>query len=657
MKRKLYTAFCILIITMFSFPYMSSFSVNAAERLVLSEPFYNEDGVITLNDREWYKVNYFEKDKPYLIAVVNDDGTESLLTNKADDSESCVWNYERRTNTTSTTAPHTALSSNFNYLMCYGNETDMKWSSYISSDSVWSYEDGFLCYYADNEKYYVTLDSESRTGLGCTSDIYLADKVNIYTHGQRLGVCITKQPVSEGYVIADSGYSAPSYSVEVSENVVVDSVSWYVDDEIFRTDSLDFTAYSLENQPVGVHQIKCLVEGHDAENTHYRETSASASFIITNGVMENSFITFSDLHEEFTMIGKAVETVMNENNGCIPSLIICTGDWVNGPSGDYDRVMEWYYPRLVSQFGGIDAVFVAGNHDNSSAAVKMSQNAVLGADKEFDNYNGVIFNGSSDEVFINGKSSKNSSDLIVYGLNFSSADEYTEGNWYYNYDRVISRVKSFLDETAKHYNGELIVFSAHSGLHAVGIQPESINPNSENVTQWGGGSAYNIDNSDKLAEILNSYAENYGMNILYLFGHNHSRKETEMFLTNGDTLVSTHSFDNRATVSDILKFTYAHSGYISNEIGCADGNFSFIKINGSSYSYDLMKAENGIIKHYDVDLKQTESADITVTSTAVSSKYDKVDSPHTADDFSVVLWLGLIVFVGMAWRLRRRNNN
>lgn len=39
MKRKLYTAFCILIITMFSFPYMSSFSVNAAERLVLSEPF------------------------------------------------------------------------------------------------------------------------------------------------------------------------------------------------------------------------------------------------------------------------------------------------------------------------------------------------------------------------------------------------------------------------------------------------------------------------------------------------------------------------------------------------------------------------------------------------------------------------------------------
>lgn len=685
MKKKRFTVLTsfILISSLLSSGNISAYSIS--DTLTLSDSFFVKDGTISYKDTEWYKVNYLEDNKPYLITVCNPDGSERLLTASYSDHENCIWNYKRDTNTSSTRPPHSTLDSENDYLMCYDDEVAMNWSSYLDSASIWKYESGNLYYTSADIDYYIKLDEKSRTGLSYTDDVSEADKINIYTHGERLGKCITEQPKSESYVIADSGYEATIYSISVSENTEIDAVIWYVDDESYQNNSLEFRADSLKGQSAGVHKVKCLVEGHDSENTHYRETSATASFIIANGVIPDSFMTFSDLHEEFNLIGDAITTVMDENNGCIPSLIVCSGDWVNGPSGDYDRVMNQFYPRFVAQFGGIDAVFVAGNHDNGKAAADMSVLAGLGADKISENNCGVIFSGNSDEVNQNANSGKYGKSLVVYGINYQASAERNGFTWNYDYTNVINDLGEFLENTSKNYNGELIVISAHSGLHILGIQPESVNPENHSISNWAGDGAYNIDKSDELAELINRYSADYDMNIIYLFGHNHSRKETEMFLSDGDTVISTHSYQSKQKVSQILNFTYAHSGYLSSEIGCADKMFSIIKCDGESFTYDLMKIGSGIVRHEEIASKtpipetKVTTVENTVvvttavtsvvaaetTTTAAASSADKKhqttsrqdesetkNSPNTSDSGSVMAFLAL--FTAIAFISRKR---
>lgn len=685
MKKKRFTVLTsfVMVSVLMGGSIIAAHSIG--DTLTLSDSFFVSDGTISYNDTEWYKVNYLEDDKPYLITVCNPDGSERLLTASYIEHENCIWDYQRKTITASTNPPHSTLSSEFDYLMCYNDEVDMKWAAYLDSASTWKYESGNLYYTSEDIDYYIKLDENSQIGIGYTEDASQADKINIYTYGECLGKCITEQPKSESYVIADSGYEAPVYRISVLENTEIDSVTWYVDDVPYQNNSLEFMAESLTDQPAGVHRVKCLVEGHDSENTHYRETSATASFVIANGVIPDSFMTFSDLHEEFNLIGDAIATVMDENNGCIPSLIVCTGDWVNGPSGDYDRVMNQFYPRLVSQFGGIDAVFVAGNHDNGKAAAEMSVLSGLGADKITENNCGIIFNGGSDAVNQNANSGKYGKSLMVYGINYQSAAERNGFTWHYDYTNVINDLSGFLENTAKNYNGELVVISAHSGLHTLGIQPESVNSSQNSISNWAGDGAYNIDNSDTLVELINRYAADYDMNIIYMFGHNHSRKETEMFLSDGDTIVSTHSFKSKEKVSQILNFTYAHSGYLSTEIGCADEMFSLVKCEGEKYTYDLMKTGSGIVRHEEIASKTpipetivttentvsetTTAASVIVTetttteavsvhtepknqTTANTAKSDSKNSPFTSDSGSGIVFLAL--FTALAFISRKK---
>lgn len=620
MKNKFFSTIISTLIILLSIC-CSGFAIySASDRLILSEPFIVNNGTISYNDIQWYKVNYLEDDKPYLITVCCPDGTEKLLTASYSDHEDCIWNYERKTITSSTNPPHsTLMTSEYDYLMCYDDEIAMKWYAYTDSASTWKYENGYLYYTSSGNNYYIKQDDNSSTGLGYANNAEQADKVNIYTHGTRLGKCIEQQPKSESYVIAGSGYKAPEYYVSVSDNTEVDSVMWFVDDKPYKTDSLVFKADMLTDKQAGLHRIKCTIEGHDSENTHYRETSAAASFIIANGVIPDSFMTFSDMHEEFDLIGDAIETVMDENDGLIPSLIVCTGDWVNGPSGDYERVMNQFYHRFIAQFGGIDAVFVAGNHDNGEAASEMSMLAGLGAEINAENNNGVIFSGKSDGTDNNGKSSKFGKNLLVYGINYQACAKTDGYSRSYDYAPVIDSIEKFLDDTSKSYNGELIVISAHSGLHILGVQPESVNTDNQSLSDWAGDAAYNINNSDELVSVINRYASEYDMNIIYLFGHNHSRKETEMFLTDGDTLVSPHTYSPKKRISQLLSFTYAHSGYLSSEIGCADRNFSLIKYDGGKYTYDLMKVGEGTVRHEEIASKYTVPEPVITTSVTTTA--------------------------------------
>ena len=82
------------------------------------------------------------------------------------------------------------------------------------------------------------------------------------------------------------------------------------------------------------------------------------------------------MHETFSHIGYAINNIMAaDGDGLIPALIICTGDWANGrylggdaTSDNYQTTKNTYITRLLAQSAGIDTVFVAGNHENSTAA-------------------------------------------------------------------------------------------------------------------------------------------------------------------------------------------------------------------------------------------------------------------------------------------------
>lgn len=620
-----------------------------ADHYIASAPYSLEKGVLTLeNGEKWYKVNEFENGNDYIITVKGSDDSEVMLTAANDSISEYIWHYYRSTMVTSIAPEYTTLSSRSFYLISHENQLYTVSNWWTDGDSFWEYRDGSLRYNGNGITSYLKYDENGDVPFSCTNDLSEAAEVSLYSNGEYLSRAIAVQPSAESYVIESSGYAAPTFSVKLrSDDITVDSIKWFTDGKVQSCAQLSFTADSLKNMKAGVHRVNCIIEGHDGQNVHYRERSADAAFIIAKGVMPDSFMTFSDVHEQYFFITEAIEKIMNHTNGYVPALVICTGDLVNGPTASKDIMLDRYYPQIVSYLGGLDAVFVSGNHDSGEAASIMSDNAGLGAENQRSPYGGQIYKGTSAAAALNGKSSHFAKGLTIYGLNFEASLDKINGAFYYSYDRTIEKLDSFLKKTAEDYHGELVVISAHSGLHVLGVQPESVSPYGRQISKWIGENQYNVDHSYELAKLINSYAEKYNMDIVYLFGHDHSRQESELLMTDGDTLISTIDYNNRTYDSQPLKFTYAHSGYLSTTIGCANAHFSFIYRNGDSYSFDLMSTYDDTLRHTDIKAKNTfkepvvttvSSAPTTVatkTTVAGTSAKKASDSPATGDSFSI----------------------
>lgn len=199
-----------------------------------------------------------------------------------------------------------------------------------------------------------------------------------------------------------------------------------------------------------------------------------------------------------------------------------------------------------------------------------------------------MFRSGSDAVEKNGKNSRFAKDILVYGLNFDAAVVEEENVTAYSYEKSLADLEQFLKETAANYHGELILIPAHTGLHVLGKQPESVDSEGKPIDAWIGDNMYKVDKSYELAALINRCAEQYGMDIMYLFGHDHSRQETAMLLKEGDTLISTKQYADHSFDSQTLHFTYANEGYLSEHSGGADSKFSLIYRDGGKYVYDLI---------------------------------------------------------------------
>lgn len=620
-----------------------------ADHYTAVAPLGVENGVLTLNSGEkWYKVNEFENENDYIITVKGSDDNEVMLTASNDSISEYIWHYYRRTMVTSVAPEYITLSSRSFYLINHENELYTVSNWWNDGDVGWDYRNGSLCCMQNGTTSYLRYSEGNDVPFSCTDDPAEAAEVSLYSKSEYLSRCIAEQPSADSYVIEGSGYAAPKFSVKLrSDDITVDHISWFVDDKLQTCAELSFTADCLTDKKTGIHKVNCIIEAHDGQNIHYRERSADAAFIIAKGVISDSVMTFSDVHEQYFFITEAIKKIMEQTDGYIPALVICTGDLVNGPTASRDIMLERYYPQIVSYLGGIDAVFVSGNHDSGEAASIMSDKAGLGAENDLSPYGGQIFKGTSQNAALHGKSSRFAKGITVYGLNFEASLDKNNGEFTYSYDRTIEKLDSFLKKTAEDYHGELVIISAHSGLHVLGVQPESMTSYGVQVSQWIGENQYNIDNSYKLAELINSYAEKYDMDIMYLFGHDHSRQESELLMTDGDILRSTVKYSERSYDTQPLSFTYAHSGYLSTTIGSANAHFSFIYRNGDKFSFDLMHTSYDDIRHTDIKAKNTfkepvvtatstTSATMTVkTTAAVASAKKASDSPATGDSFGI----------------------
>lgn len=640
------------------------FTANAAAaKLIYTSAQSSSDGVLILdNGQVWYRAAGFEDDKDYIITVRHSSGDEVVLT--ADDGEKTynVWHYFRQTSVSSTSPRFTSLSSGKHYLVCNGARIGSAYTSSVSGDLIWEHIGTALRYTMNGGHWYLRFDEESESPFSFTQDLNEAAEVNIYTTGVTLARCITAQPHAESYVTEGSGYPAPTFTVGTAD-IDIDIVRWYVDGVQQPCSSLSFTADVLSGRTAGVHRVNCLLEGHDENGVHYRECSEDAAFVIAKGVVPDSVLTFSDIHEEYSLIPDAVEAVMDQTGGYIPSLIICTGDLVNGPTARTDEMLGKYYPRIIAELGGLDTVFVSGNHDPGEAASAMSSAAGLGSAEKLPASGGIIFNGSSAAVSAKGTNSTAAKGVKVYGLNYEAA--VSDETDVISYEKALGDIEAFLSSAATDYHGELLIISAHSGLHAIGMQPESVDRSGDNVREWYGSNSYNIDSSDELSALLDHYAEEYDMDILYLFGHDHSRGETEMFLTDGDTLISTDSYADKSFISLPLSFTYAHSGYLSSVIGCADSRFSFICRDGDKYSFDLISTTEGLVRHSEFASKyippettavsSSVTTANTTTTTSAAAHSGKGGSPATGDNMHPVILL--FPFAGLVLSSFRRRRN
>lgn len=496
-----------------------------------------QDGILTAADGgRWYKVREFENGQDYIITVWKTDGTMLMLT-AGDTLNGFAWRCETESDA-ETGTQYRGLHAGNCALVCSEGQLSGDESLFPQGTVLWQHQDSLLFVSVNGQTMYLRYDESSETPFTFTDDPQQAVRTDIYTNGAVLAKCITEQPYAARFVLENSGYAAPEFRIGIAD-AVTDSITWYVDGAAQSETGQVFTADMLIDQPAGLHRVSCLIDAHDSEGYRFREMSEQASFVIAKGVLADSVLTFSGVQGQYSLIGDAIETVMTQNGGCIPSLILCDSQ---------DDA------RMRAVLGGLDTVQADGSSDAADG-------------------------------------------IRIYGLKYDSIVSETEAGSVCSYENVLADTERFLQAAAADYSGELIVISAQTGLHVTGLQPESADSAQE---AWAGGASANIDKSAEMAALLNSYAEAYGMNILYLFGHSQTVQEAGMLLQEGDTLYCPQSFADRTYQTTALHFTYANAGCLSRAAGSADADFSLITRGEGQYAADLIRVKDAVLRHTEI---------------------------------------------------------
>ncbi len=353
----------------------------------------------------------------------------------------------------------------------------------------------------------------------------------------------SEQPAALAWTEEGTACEAPEIHVAVrlnSENAASDRITfrWYINGETAgeeETKETDGEGYAgigrsfpeLLHVSAGVYAIRCEASVPLKDGTTETLSSWTVNYIVAKGVMERSLITFSDLHETWENLGRALQDIMDASGGYLPETVVATGDFANGRyEGSEEKGSAFamqILERVRLQLGGLNTFWVAGNHDNAAAC----RNA---AEADY----------------------TETGDLIVLSYDYLSASSGETGR---------DDLRRQLEKIAENYQGEVILVAAHSGLHVLGLDPASA---VRGVKAWSGGDGYNMDGAAETVKMLNEFAETYGMKIVYFFGHNHTRGEKEFRKLPGGSILSPTEVKQKAAERISLDFIYAHAGYLTN---------------------------------------------------------------------------------------------
>ncbi len=425
-----------------------------------------------------------------------------------------------------------------------------------------------------------------------------------------LNVVISKGPAPSNEIAGDSytytlgiekDLKMPGIENEIASVTISGTEVDYKIDE--TTGEIVIAAAVLEAEKTGSYTIAItdadgFIVSHKLTVQDPPTIDVTVNVVLANGVQPNSLITFSDVHESWTDVGTAVKQTIIAT-GKVPALVIATGDFNNdripGNKSDYiTGCVNEVINRVSLQLAGIDTVWVSGNHDNGFATqyTNFNLNADLGIN--LDDYasgpvsgtpveglegtgtvsgTGIIFDTRSAGYAANADSSQAiDQGLVVIGLNYEDGDAFDKNNYgdgTEEEDSVYKHIEQALENIAANYNGELVVISSHAGLHAVGIDADS----AKSASKLSGGNEYSITNSAAVVKLVNKYADTYGMDIMWFFGHDHSKKEEEFIKLPGATITSMGGTYGEDYVEELeLSFTYAHSGYVGSGASSAKGN-------------------------------------------------------------------------------------
>lgn len=139
------------------------------------------------------------------------------------------------------------------------------------------------------------------------------------------------------------------------------------------------------------------------------------------------------------------------------------------------------------------------------------------------------------------------------------------------------------------------------------------------------------------------------MDIVFLFGHDHSKGETEFIKTPGEVITSTVNYDEQTTEDITLRFTYAHAGYITNTIG-GEMNYSYITYDKDTVTRNMNVAdgEQGTVESLTKTIERLEHPDQSGNGSKPSSGKPGAShkSPKTGDDTNVTVWVAMLILCG-----------
>ena len=336
----------------------------------------------------------------------------------------------------------------------------------------------------------------------------------------------------------------------------------------------------------------------------------------------------------FTFLASALErsggTTVLQPTKADPLAVVCAGSDIQYLSTSYNGVE---YPdkyaantaaikdilyRIKLEYPTVNEAFLLGDYDGTEASVATSNQGVAAAYTAFNDvwglgYDDILFvQGNHDPAGTNSLDTTGAHDSAYYGVYQLNEDDYPWGSSAQVTQTAAAQLDAYLDAKAEAGYSKPIFVITHLPLH--------------HTTRMNGS---RTDNSYAryIVDVLNE-AGDKGLNIIFMFGHNHSGSYDSyigldcIYNQPGDSILVTKP--EGGTVSDYesvpINFTYMNAGYLGYVAGQARQLTSTI--------FEIYEDRVEIFRYSNNGLVPLKKAGVSASSDLWEADTSVVESPH-----------------------------